>query len=80
MNWFKSINYWKLAIFKVSGKALVALFTSIVASLNGAQWSQFTSTEKFVAIACGIAAMWNVVDAFLSDTMAKLRAEQPKQE
>lgn len=69
----RAIVYWKMSIIKCTGKALFAVVNSIVATLNGVQWSDFTPTQKFVAIACGIAAGWTVVDAFLSDSMANLR-------
>ena len=71
-----AIIFWRMAIIKCSGKSLVALFASIVASLNGVEWSEFTGTQKFIAITCGITAMWTVIDAFLSETMSDLKEEK----
>lgn len=65
--------YWKLAIFKCAGKAVMALIMSIVASLNGTEWSNFTPTQQFVAGAAALGSLWTVIDAFLNDTMAKLK-------
>lgn len=78
---WESMMYWKLAVIKCLGKAMVALFASIVATLNGVEWSTFTGTQKFIAIVCGITAMWTVVDAFLNETMSNLkdRHEPPAQ-
>lgn len=76
-NFAQGLIYWKLAILKVSGKALVALFASIVATLNGVEWTNFTGTQKFIAIGCGLTAMWTVIDAFLNDTMASLKSNRP---
>ena len=72
--------FWKLAIAKCSGKALMALLMSVVATLNGMEWNDFLPTQKFVAICVALGAMWTVVDAFLSDTMSKLgdKAEAEK--
>jgi hypothetical protein len=71
-----SIVYWKLAITKVAGKSLIALFSSIVATLNGVSWSDFTGTQQFLAVAAGLAAMWSVIDAFLDNTMSELKKKQ----
>lgn len=71
------ILYWKLAAFKVAGKALLAGVLSVAATLNGADWTQFTGTQKFLAIAAGLGAMWTVIDAFLDTTMSELRNGLP---
>jgi len=65
--------FWKLPMAKCAGKALMALLLSIVATLNGAEWSIFTPTQKFVAIVLALGAMWTVIDAFLNDTMSRLQ-------
>lgn len=65
--------YWKLAIFRIVGKSFMALMLSLVTSMNGSQWSKFTSTEKFVAIVTALGAMWMVIDAFLDTTMSEMR-------
>lgn len=67
--------YWKLAIFRITGKALMAAAVSVVTTLNGAEWGQFTSTQKFVALVTALSAMWMVIDAFLDSTMGELRKE-----
>lgn len=65
--------YWQLAIFRVSGKALIAIALSIAQGLNGAQWNQFTGTEKFVAIVLALGSGWAIIDAFLDTTMNEIR-------
>ena len=72
----RGLLYWKLAILKVSGKALIAAVNSLVATLNGVQWEMFTTTQKFVAMATAGAAMWMVVDAFLDQSMGILTKEE----
>lgn len=67
------ILYWRLALFKVSGKALLALAVSLVTTLNGAEWSQFTPTQKLVGVITALGAMWLVIDAFLDTTLAELK-------
>ena len=74
-----AILFWKMAIIKCSGKALMALLLSIVGTLNGVEWSEFTPTQHFIAIVVALGAMWTVVDAFLSDTMTKLQDEREEQ-
>lgn len=74
MDGFKAaVVYWKLAIAKCAGKAFMALIMSVVGTLNGTEWSTFTKTQQFVAVAVAIGAMWTVIDAFLNDTMATLK-------
>lgn len=65
--------YWKLAVFRVTGKSLMALALSITTTLNGAEWSQFTPTQKFVALVTGLGAMWLVIDAFLDQTINQIQ-------
>ena len=67
--------FWKLPLAKCAGKALMALLLSVVGTLNGAEWYVFTPTQQFVAIVIALGAMWNVIDAFLNDTMARLSAK-----
>lgn len=71
-----TLIYWKLAITKVVGKSLMALFTSMVATLNGVSWSDFTGTQQFIAIAAAVGAMWSVIDAFLDSTMSELKGKR----
>lgn len=73
-----NLLYWKLAITKASGKSLMAGVNAMVATLNGVEWSSFTKTQKFVAIATALAAMWLVLDAFLDQTMSRLTEEDKK--
>lgn len=70
--------YWKIAILKCLGKALMGLLFSLVATLNGSQWNEFTHTEKFIAIVSAVGAAWTVIDAFLDQTMARLRQGEDK--
>lgn len=67
------VLFWKMSIVKCTGKALVAIANSIMATLNGVQWGDFTPTQKFIAITCGVVAGWTVVDAFLSESIANIR-------
>lgn len=75
----RTLIFWKLAIFKVCGKACMALLLSLVGTLNGAQWSDFTGTERFVAVVCGLGAMWVTIDAFLSETMSDLKKKKEQE-
>lgn len=79
---WEKLMFWKLAIAKVGIKCYVALFASVAATLNGVEWAQFTSTQKVLAIGAAGVAVAAVLDAFLSDTMAKLqgKAEAEKKE
>lgn len=79
---WEKLMFWKLAIAKVGIKAYVALFASVAATLNGVEWSEFTGTQKFMAIGAAGVAVAAVIDAFLSDTMAKMqgKAEAEKKE
>lgn len=74
-SFMERLSFWKIGAAKAGNKALIALFISLAASLNGAEWELFTPTQKFVAIGSAIVAMCNVIDAFLNDTMAKLNAK-----
>lgn len=64
--------YWKLALAKCLGKALMAAINSVVATLNGVEWNTFTPTQEFVAVATAFGASWLVIDAFLDQTMSHL--------
>lgn len=68
-----AILYWRLALFRASGKALMALAMSLVTTLNGAEWSQFTPSQRFVAFVTAAGAMWLVIDAFVDTTLAELK-------
>jgi hypothetical protein len=74
---FQNLLYFKLGIFKVSGKAMIAILLSLVSTLNGINWSAFTTTQKFVAIGVAIGQGWSIVDAFLDTTMADLKDAKP---
>lgn len=73
MNFKAVFLYWKLATLRVTGKALMALALSITTTLNGAEWSQFTPTQKFVGIVTALGAMWLVIDAFLDQTLTQIQ-------
>jgi len=73
---WKEIKFWKLAIAKLTVKCVLVAFTTIAATLNGAEWSSFSNTQKFVAIGALVTAICGVIDAFLSDTMAKLQEKR----
>ncbi len=79
MSKFKlAISYWRLVFFKASGKAINAAIMSLVATLNGVDWGNFTSTQKFVAVATALGAMWMVIDAYLDQGIAELEG-RPQQ-
>lgn len=65
--------YWRLAIFRVTGKAAMAVALSIAQGLNGVRWVDFTSTQKFVTVTLAIGTGWAIIDAFLDNTMTDLR-------
>lgn len=63
-----------MAIFRVSGKAIMAGITSLVASMNGiTSWQDYTSTQKFIVFATAAGAMWLVIDSFLDQTISRLQ-------
>lgn len=72
--------FWKLAISKLICLSVLAAGGSIVATLNGVEWSSFTPTQKFTAVVAVLMAMTSTVLAFLSDTMQKLtvKADEEK--
>ena len=74
-----SFLYWKLAIAKCGGKALMAVINSVVATLNGVEWNTFTPTQQFVAVATALGAGWLVIDAFLDQTMSRLSESDKRQ-
>lgn len=69
---WQRLLFWKLAISKLLCLCLLAAVGSITATLNGTDWSEFTGTQKFLAIAALIGSVTSTVLAFLSETMAKL--------
>lgn len=73
------IWFWRIAIGKASGKTLAAGANSMIATLNGANWSDFTTSQKTVALLTMGVAMWQVMDAFLNSTMKELSDEEKKQ-
>lgn len=64
--------FWRVAIGKAAGKALAAGLNSMITTLNGVQWTDFNTSQKFVAFATMCIAMWQVMDAFLNTTMKEL--------
>lgn len=65
--------YWKLAIFRVSGKTAMAIALSLAQALNGVLWSDFTPTQKFVTVVLALGTGWAIIDAFLDSTMGELK-------
>lgn len=78
---WQRLMFWKLAIAKLVCLCLLAAGASITATLNGVEWSDFTGTQKFLALVSLVTAVVSTVLAFLSETMAKLtaKAEEEKQ-
>lgn len=79
-NIMERLSFWKLAFAKCACLSIMAAGGSIVATLNGVEWSSFTGTQKFTAIVAVVMAVTSTVLAFLSETMSKLsaKAEQEK--
>lgn len=73
---WETMRFWKLGIYKTSTKATMALINSLITTLNGAQWSDFNSSQKFVAVGAAIVAMLQVIDAFFSNTIDDLKKKQ----
>ena len=66
--------YWKLAAFRISGKAMIAVALSVAQGLNGIlHWNDLTETQQFVMVALAVGAGWAIIDAFLDTTMAEIR-------
>lgn len=72
---WEKIVFWKLAISKLICLSILAAGGSIVATLNGVSWSEFTGTQQFTAVVAVLMAVTSTVLAFLSDTMQKLTAK-----
>lgn len=80
MKAFKAtLIYWKLAIARCGIKAILALFASIGATLNGVEWDSLTATKQFFAVASAIGAALIVIDAFLDNTMARIKEKEEKE-
>lgn len=74
MRTFKAaIIYWRLAIFRVSGKAVIAMVLSAAQALNGVEWSTFTATQKFICIALAVGSGWSIIDAFIDQTLSRIQ-------
>lgn len=73
MNLKAALIYWKLAIFRVSGKAMIAIALAIAQGLNGANWSDFTPTQQFVSIVLAVGSGWSIIDAFLDQTLSNIQ-------
>lgn len=67
-----ALLYWKLAIFRVMGKALVAMVLSAAQALNGLEWSAFNPTQKFICVALAVGTGWAIIDAFLDQTLSRI--------
>ena len=73
-----ALLYWKLAIFRVTGKALMAIALSVAQGLNGVSWGDFTPTQKFVTVTLAAGTGWAIIDAFLDQTLNLIR-RNPKE-
>jgi hypothetical protein len=65
----EGVSYLKLAKTKCAGKMYAAGANSLIASLNGVAWGDFTASQKVVAFLTMTVAMWQVMDAFLNTQM-----------
>lgn len=74
----EKVIYWRLAVTKASGKALIAMIMSMAQALNGLEWHNLNGTQQFIAFSLAIGAGWSVIDAFLDTTMQTL-SEKEKQ-
>jgi hypothetical protein len=74
---YEHFLYWKLAIAKASGKALISIVLSLAQALNGTDWGNLTPTQKFITLSLAVGTGWAVIDAFLDQTMNTL-AEKSK--
>lgn len=66
------VSYLKLTRTKCAGKMYAAGINSLITSLNGMNWTDFTASQKFVAFATMTVAMWQVMDAFLNTSIRAL--------
>lgn len=70
--------YWKLAITKCFGKAMVGFILSMAQALNGLEWSNQSGTQQFIMMALAVGSAWSIVDAFLDTTMQRLSETDKK--
>ena len=68
----EQLVYWRLAVTKAAGKALIAVIMSIAQALNGLEWHNLSGTQQFITFSLALGAGWSVVDAFLDTTMHSL--------
>jgi hypothetical protein len=64
--------WWRLAAGKCAGKMFAAGANSLITTLNGVAWSSFTGSQQFVAMLTMGVAMWQVMDAFLNNSLKEL--------
>lgn len=51
----------------------MAIVLAVAQALNGAEWSSFTPTQKFVCVALACGTGWSIIDAFLDTTLAEIK-------
>lgn len=64
---------WKLIIFRIAGRALRAFITVVFVGQNASHWGSLSWMERGVILAGGVVAAWDVLDAFLDSSIARMR-------
>lgn len=59
-------------VFRISGRALRAFVTVVFVSQNASHWASLSWMERAVIFGGGLVAAWDVCDAFLDQTIARM--------
>lgn len=73
---WENVMYWKLAVIRCFGKAMIGVVLSAAQALNGLDWEKQSPTQQFVMIALAAGQGWSVVDAFLDNTMQAISEKE----
>lgn len=72
-----AVSYWKMAILKCACQCILGLGTVLTAALQGAEWSTYSGTQKFLIYVACAGSIATTLNAFCSTTMADLQGDSP---
>jgi hypothetical protein len=65
--------YLKMAIWRGGWRGMRAFLVTAFVGANAVDWASLSSFEKFVIIVGGVVAAGDAIDAFVDQTMTKLK-------
>jgi hypothetical protein len=68
----KSLNIWKLVVFKLALLALVAGANTLQTSMAGVEWVQLTGTQKLLLFTGIFISLANTIIAFLDKSISRM--------